>query len=85
MSRFSVSIFLSDIIEIFSTGTILCFKISPVSKNFRNKRGGGFHDFPSKMLHLTATTSLAEEPFCASESSGYQNFLRLRGEKHEFL
>ena len=42
-------------------------KISGI-KIVRKKRGGGFHDFPSKLFCVTVPKVLAEEPFCASGS-----------------
>ena len=36
-----------------------------VSKNVRHKRGGGNHDFPSKLFRLTVPKHFVEEPFCA--------------------
>ena len=47
-------------------------------------RGGGHHDFPSKMFCLTVPNHFVEEPFCVSESFGNQKILSLRGENHDF-
>ena len=49
----------------FCRGTFLCFRKSLVSKNVRDKRGGGYHDFPSKLFCLTVLKHFVEEPFCA--------------------
>ena len=84
VSRFSVKIILSHSAEEFRRGTLLCFREFLVLKNFRDTRGGGCHDFPSKTFFLTVPNHFVEI-FCVSESSGYRKILCLRGEYHDFL
>ena len=76
--------FLSHSFEKFRRGTLLCFTNFLVSKNVRDKRGSGHHDFPSKMFCLTVPNHFVEEPFCVSESFGNQKILSPRGENHDF-
>ena len=75
----------------FRRGTLLCFRKILVPKNVRDKRGGGYHDFLSKLFCLTVPKKFVGEPFyavfqkisgiekcCASEcyiTIFYQNFL----------
>ena len=85
VSRFSVEIFLSHSAEKFCRWTSLCFRKSLVSKNVRDKRGGGYHNFPSKLFCLTVLNHFVKEAFCVSQISGYRKNLSLRGEYHDFL
>ena len=78
MSRFSVEIVLSHSTESFRRRTFLCFRKFGVSKNVRDKRGGGYHDFLSKLFCLTVPNHFVEEPFCVSESFGYRKMLGIR-------
>ena len=59
VSRFFVQKFLSHSAEKLRRGTLLCFRKFLVSKNVRDKRGGGNHDLPSKLFssHSTQTFS----------------------------
>ena len=66
-------------------GTFLGFTKFLVSKNVRDKRGGGYHHLPSKLFCLTVPNHLVEEPICVSESFGYRKILCPRGEYHDFL
>ena len=50
---FFSEIFLSHSTESFRKGTLLCFKKFRASKIVRDKRVGGFHDFPSKLFCLS--------------------------------
>ena len=84
VSRTSVENFLFHSFEKFRRGTLLCFTNFLVSKNVRDKIGGGHHDFPSKIFCLTVPNHFVEEPFCVSESFGNQKTLSLRGENHDF-
>ena len=77
--------FLSHSVKKIRRRNLLCFKEFLVSKNVRDKRGGGYHDFPSKLFCLTVPNHLVEEPFCVSESLGYRKIFCLRGEYHDFL
>ena len=63
----------------------MCFRKFLVSKNVRDKRGGGYHDFPSKLFFLTVPEHFIDEPFCVSESLGNRKILCLRGLCHDFL
>ena len=68
VSRFSVEKFLSHSAEKFRRGTLLCFRKFLVPKNFRDKRGGGYHDFLSKFFCLTVPKNFVGEPFRASQN-----------------
>ena len=54
---------------------MLCFRNFPVAKNFTDKRGGEYQDFPSNFFCLTAPKNFVDEPFCAvfQKNSGSQN------------
>ena len=84
MSRFSVEIVLSHNTRKLRRGTLLCFTNILVSKNVRDKRGGGYHDFLSKLFCLTVPNHFVEESFCVSENFEYRKILCLRGEDHDF-
>ena len=71
--------------ETFRRGSFLCFRKFLISKNVRDKREGGYHDFLSKLFCLTVPNHLVEKPFCVSASFGYGKILCLRGEYHDFL
>ena len=72
--------FMSRSTESFRKGALLCFKKFRVSKIVRDKRGGGFHDFPSKLFCLTVPNHFVEEPFCVSKGFGYRKLLGIREE-----
>ena len=55
-------------------GTLLCSRKILVSKNVRDKRGGEYHNFPSKIFCLTVPKDFVEEPFSVSLISGIENF-----------
>ena len=59
-----------------------------VSKNVKDKRERGHHDFPSKLCCLTVPKNLVGET-CVSESFWYRKILRIRererGGYHDFL
>ena len=78
VSRFTVENFLSQSAEKLRRGTFLCFKKSLVSKNVRDKRGGGYHDLPSKISCLRVPKNFVEEPFCVSENLWYRKMLGTR-------
>ena len=63
LSRFSVEKFLSHSDEKFRPGTLLCFRKFLSPKNVRDKRGGGYHDFLSKLFCLTVPKNFVEEHF----------------------
>ena len=77
--------FLSHSAEKVRRETLPYFRKILVSKNARDKRGGVYHVFPSKLFCLTVPNHFVEEPFCVSESFGYRKILCLRGEYHDFL
>ena len=62
-----------------------------VPKNVRDKKGGGYHDFLSKLFCLTVPKNFVGEPFCASQAFQYRKTLWIRGrgeggrEYHNFL
>ena len=57
LSRFSVESFCLSA-EKFRRGTLLYFRKILVSKNVRDKRGGGYHDFLSKIFWSHSTEKL---------------------------
>ena len=71
--------------EKFRRGAHLCSRKILVSKKVTDKRGGGYHDFPSKLFCPTVLNHFVEEPLCVSEIFSYQKILCLRGEYHDFL
>ncbi len=84
VSRFSVENLLSHSAEKVRRGTFLCFGKSLVSKNVRDKRGGGYHDFPSKLFCLTVPKNFVGEPFGVSKNFWCRSTLWFRGICHEF-
>ena len=68
VSRFSVEKFLSHSAEKIRRETLLCFRKLLVPKNVRDKRGGGYHDFLSKLFCLTVSKNYVREPFCVSQT-----------------
>ena len=85
MSRISIESLLSQTIDKLRRGSILCSTKYLVSKNYRDKRGREFHDFPSQLFCLTVPNHFVEESFCVSESFGYGKKLCLRVEYHDLL
>ena len=55
----------------------LCFRKVLVSKNVKDKRERGHHDFPSKLCCLTVPKNFVGET-CVSESFWYRKMLRIR-------
>ena len=84
VSRFSVKIVLSHSTEKIRRGAFLWFGRSLVSKNVRDKRGGGYHDFPSKLFCLTVPKNFVGEPFGISEKIWYRKILCFRELFHDF-
>ena len=78
VSRFSVKTVLFHSAEKFRTGTLLSSRKFLVSTNNRDKRGGGYHDFPSKLFCLTVLKNFVEEPFLVSENFWYRKKLGMR-------
>ena len=60
--------FLSHSAENFRRGTLLCFRKLLVPKNVRDKIGGGYHDFLSKLFCHTVLKKFVGEPFKMSLS-----------------
>ena len=56
-----------------------CSRKILVSKNVRDKRGGEYHNFPSKFFCLTVPKNFVGEPFSVSLISGIENFYALEG------
>ena len=81
VSRFSAANFLSQSAEKIRRGTLPCFRKILVSENVRDERGGGYHDFPSKLFCRTVSNHFVEEPFCVSQNFWYRKFLWIRGGK----
>ena len=75
-SRLSVEILLSYSTENLRRGN-LCFRKLLVSKNVKDKRERGHHDFPSKLCCLTVPKNFAGET-CVSENFWYRKMLRIR-------
>ena len=57
----------------------MCFRKIVVPENVRDKRGGGYHDFLSKLFCLTVPKNFVGEPFCVSEKFWYRKTLWIRG------
>ena len=77
--------FLSHSAQKICRGTFLGFRKFMVSKNVRDKRGGGHHDFPSKLICLTLLNLFIGEPFYVSQKFSCRKVLCLRGLCHNFL
>ena len=76
MSRFSIfcqNFFFSNA-EKFRRGTLLCSRKVLVSKIVRDKRGGKYHNSPSKFLCFTVPKIFIGEPFSVSQISGIRKF-----------
>ena len=54
--------------EKFRRGTLLCFTKFLIPKNVKDKRGGGYHDFLSKLFCLTVPKNFVGEPLRASQN-----------------
>ena len=64
-SRFCRIFFLSHRTEKTSPGNHSVFqKIPGREKYFMDERGGGYHDFPSKLLCLTVSKTFVRESYC---------------------
>ena len=83
-SRLSLKNLLSHSTEKLRRGN-LCFRKFLVSKNVKDKRERGHHDFPSKLCCLTVPKNFVGET-CVSESFWYRKMLRIieRGGHHDF-
>ena len=77
--------FFSDSAEKLGRGTLLCFRKFLVSEKVKDKRGGKYHVFPSKLYCLTVPNHIVEEHFSISENFPYRKNLCLRGDYHDFL
>ena len=75
-SRLSVEILSSHSTENLRRGN-LCFRKFLVSKNVKDKRERGHHDFPSKLCCLTVPKNFVGET-CVSENFWYRKMLRIR-------
>ena len=80
-SRLSVENLLSHSTEKLRRGN-LCFRTVLVSKNVKDKRERGHHDFPSKICCLTIPKDFVAET-CVSEKFWYRKILWMRGEGRE--
>ena len=81
VSRFSVEKFCLTVPKNFVEEP---FRKSLVSKNVRDKRGGEYHDFPSKLFCLTVPKNFVGETFGVSENFWYRKILCFRGICHDF-
>ena len=71
-------------IKIFRRGTLLCCRKFLVSKNVRDKRGGGYNDFPSKMFLSHRTESFRRGTFLCFRKFQVSKILCVRGKYHDF-
>ena len=78
--RFSVQIFLSHSTQKLRRGSLLCSRKILVSKNVRDKRGGEYHNFPSKLFCFSVPKTFVGESFSVSLFSGIEK-LWIRGGK----
>ena len=78
--RFTVGSLLSHTTESFRRGTLHCFRITLVSKNFMHIMGSGYHDFPSKLCCLTQPKVFVGEPFRVPEYFWYRKTLSITRE-----
>ena len=62
VSRFSLENIFSHSAEKFRRGILLCFRKFLLSKTVRDKRGGGYHDFLSKIFCLTVPKNFVGNP-----------------------
>ena len=79
VSRFSLQKFSFHSVEKFRQRTLLCFRKFLLSKNVRDKRGGGYHDFPSKTFCLTVPKIFVGETFSVSFISGIEKIYAYEG------
>ena len=63
----------------FRRRTIMCFRNFPLSKNVRDKRGGGYHDFPSNFLSPSTKIFSRETLLCCRLFRVLKNFTPKRG------
>ena len=84
-SRFSVENILSHSSEKIRRGTLLCFRKILVSKNARDKRGGVYHNFPSKFFCLTVPKNFVGKSFSDSLISGIEKFWIRGGRKYRIF
>ena len=84
--RFFYGKFVVSGTEKLRRGTHLCFTEISVSKDFRNKRGGGVSVtiFRQNCFCFTVPNHFLEETFCVSEGFGYRKCLSLRGDYPRF-
>ena len=74
ISRFSIENLWSHSTEKLRRGTLLCSRKILVSTNVRDKRGGEYHNFPSKFFCLTVPKNFVGELI-----SGIENFYASEG------
>ena len=81
--RFSVQIFLSHSTQKLRRGSLLCSRKILVSKNVRDKRGGEYHNFPSKLFCFSVPKTFVGESFSVSLISGIKKiWIRGGGRKY---
>ena len=78
--RFSVQIFLSHSTEKLRRGSLLCSRKILRSKSVRDKRGGEYHNFPSKLLCFTVPKKFVGESFSVSLISNVEK-IWIRGRR----
>ena len=79
VSRFSVENFLSHNAEKFRRRTLLFQKKNLVTKNVTDKRGGGYHDFPSKLYSHSTEIFCRGTLVCFRKFRVLKNFMHRRG------
>ena len=79
VSRLSFENFFSQNAKKFRRRTLLCFRKILVPKNARDKRGGGYHDFLSKLFCHIVPNPFVVEPFCVSQNFQFRKNLWMRG------
>ena len=79
--RFSVQNFLSHSTEKLRRGSLLCSRKILRWKTVRDKRGGEYHNFPSKLFCFTVPKIFVGESFSVSLISGIKKFRISGGEE----
>ena len=85
ISRFSIENLLSHSTEKLRRGTLLCFTKFLVSKKFKDKRGGGYHDFLSNFFLSHSAEKFRRGTLQCVTNFGYRNILCFRELCHDFL
>ena len=76
-SQFSIKSFCPTVPENFVEEPF-CVRYFLASKNFKDKKGGGYNDFSSKVFCLTVPNHSVVKTFCVSDSFVYRKILWIR-------